>query len=138
MISINELTHNQDIEPDHLENLNDLLVRLNAIRGAYGKPMTVTSGYRTMERHLNIYRKIAERKGLPCDESKVPMKSAHLIGKAADILDVDGSFNKWCLENEVILRDNGLWLENRQGPWQHLQSKPFGSYVIGGTIWFNP
>jgi hypothetical protein len=86
-----------------------------------------------MEDHKRIYR----NKGIT-DESKIPMKSKHLFGQAADISDSDGLFNNWCKENEKLLLSIGVWLEHRQGGWQHIQSVPFRSYKVGGSIWFKP
>ncbi len=115
------------------DNLTLLLERINKVRSAWGKPMTVTSGLRTMEDHLRIYAE----KGIT-DHSKIPMKSKHLYGLAVDIFDPDAILHQWCKDNEALLKEIGIWLENRQGNWQHFQVAPFGSYTEDGTIWFNP
>jgi uncharacterized protein YcbK (DUF882 family) len=118
---------------EHQNNLQTLLHRINLVRSRYNKPMIVTSGYRTKQKHLDIYAKM----GIT-DERMIPMKSKHLDGSAIDIYDPDAVLYKWCKANEDFLRRVGLWLEHRQGPWVHFQSKPFGSYKPGGSIWFNP
>lgn len=123
----------KEIPAEHYRNMQDLLTKINKVRTAYGKVMTPTNCYRSKAHHLNIYR----AKGIT-DESKIPMASKHLSGCAVDIYDPMGMLNKWCKDNESYLRSIGLWLEVRQGNWQHFQTKPFGSYKEGGTIWFNP
>jgi hypothetical protein len=42
------------------------------------------------------------------------------------------------MEHPELLESIGLWCEERQGNWQHLQCLPFGSYKPGQTRWFNP
>ena len=51
------------------------LQKLELAREISGIPFVVNSGYRTQEHHNAIYKKLG----------KEPTKSAHLIGKAADI-----------------------------------------------------
>lgn len=133
MISRQEILKGK-ILPDELEpNLVELLVRINKVRDAFGRPMTVTSGFRSMEDHLRIYHD----KGI-FDEAKIPMKSKHLYCQALDIYDPMGELNTWCKDNEKLLVKIGLWLEVRQGNWQHFQIEKFKSYKDGDTIWFNP
>jgi len=122
-----------DLPKEHQSQLSTLLHRMNIVRKRYGKPMIVTSGYRTMADHLRIYR----NKGIT-DMASIPMKSKHLDGSAIDIYDPDAVLYKWCKANEVFLTQVGVWLEHRQGPWQHFQIKPFGSYRPGKSIWFQP
>jgi hypothetical protein len=121
-----------DVPLSHQHNLEDLLKRINLVGDIWGQPMTVTSGYRTMQHHLAIYAK----KGIT-DKSKIPMQSRHLYGMAVDILDEDGKLHHW-LQNDpigiTILEKAELWCENRQGPWQHFQIVPPKS----GSRWFNP
>lgn len=134
-ITFNELIKGNslaDIPVAHQHNLEILLQKINVVRSAYGKPLTVTSGYRNLQKHKDIYR----AKGVP--ESSIPLGSHHLTGCAVDIADPTGDFHKWCKANEDLLRALGLYLENRRGLWQHLSWKPFKSFREGGTIWFNP
>ena len=137
MITMKELLNNkyklEDQSAEIQKNLKELLEKINKIRDLYGKPMTVTSGLRTMEDHLRIY---AEKN--ITDPKKIPMKSKHLSGFAVDILDSDGKLNAWCKANEKSLKEIGFWLETRQGPWQHFQIRPYGSYSEGKTLFFNP
>lgn len=103
-----------------LENLCRLLVALNTVRRAYGKPMSVTSGYRPGK-----YNKAAGG----------AEKSGHLTLEACDFADQDGKLAQWCMSNLKVLEDAGLWLE---GPahtkgWVHLQTRP-----VPGKRVFNP
>lgn len=135
MITLAELNpHKFPTTPELDHNIRVLLGRLNKIRAAYGKPMVITSGLRSMEDHLRIYREKAKKEGVPFDEAKVPKKSRHLWGQAADVLDKSGEFYDWCKANEALLEEVGLWCEERMGPWQHLQSVPPKS----GKRWFFP
>ena len=106
------------------DNLEELLEKINKVRVAYNQPMIVTSGLRSSEDQARINPKASHSK--------------HLTGNAVDFQDLDGNLHQWCKDNESLLTEIGLWLENRQGVWQHFQSIPFGSYQSGGTIWFNP
>ena len=54
---------------------SDFLQKLDNARQIAGIPFKINSGYRTQEHHNSIYKKLG----------KEPTKSAHLIGKAADI-----------------------------------------------------
>lgn len=124
MITFKELIKNTsiaDIPLTHQHNLEELLKRINKVRAAYNKPMTVTSGYRSMYDHKRIY----SQKGIT-DESKIPMQSKHLYGQAVDIADADGSMKKWVLENVKLLEDVGLWCEDfaYTKTWIHFQILP--------------
>lgn len=123
-----------DVPLEHQWNMEDLIVRVNKLLAHYKGPVVVTSGWRSMQRHKDIYR----AKGIA--DSKIPMKSRHLYGNAVDIADASGDFNKWLLsaEGQKALDEADLWCEERQGGWQHLQREPFGSYKPGGTRWFKP
>lgn len=135
-ISMEELLKGAKLEEQDQSIQNNLVIlleKMNKIREAYGKPMVVTSGLRDMQNHLRIYRE----KGIT-DISKIPMKSKHLYGLAVDIADGNGDLNKWCKENEEYLRNLGIWLETRQGGWQHFQIAPYGSYNESKSIFFNP
>lgn len=122
MISLQELlksTPFDTLPQDHRFNLTILLKKINVIRQAYGKPMTVTSGYRSMADHLRIYR----QKGIT-DKSKIPMKSNHLSGRAVDIADSNGELKKWVLANVHLLEQTGLWCEDFDytSGWTHFQT----------------
>lgn len=116
----------KDLPSDHQGNLMILLERINKIRTAYGKPMSVSSGYRSMEDHIAIYKKIAGQKRIVFDESKVPKASKHLYGQAVDIADPDESLAKWVRENVKLLEEIGLWIEDQEYTkgWEHFQCLP--------------
>lgn len=143
MISMSELLGDKTLEDqsdDIQANLAVLLEKVNKIRILWAKAMTVTSGLRTMEDHLRIYREKAEKTGLPFDESKVPLKSKHLYGQAVDIADPNQKLQKWCLDNEDQLISIGLWMESFDVTinWCHFQIVPYGSWMEGKSRWFNP
>jgi uncharacterized protein YcbK (DUF882 family) len=126
MISLKELLGKYefvDLPKEHQDNILDLLYKINKIREAYGKPMIVTSGYRSMEDHERIYK----AKGV--DSSKIPRKSKHLSGLAVDIADPKQELQKWCLMNVDKLESIGLWCEDFSATknWVHLQIAPPGS-----------
>lgn len=135
MLSMEELLKDraklQDLPADQQQNLKTLLERINKIRSAWNKPMSVTSGYRTMEDHLRIYKE----KGIT-DQSKIPMKSKHLVGAAVDISDPNKELQQWCKSNEQILKDAQLWMEDFSATpnWCHFQISPPAS----GKRWFLP
>lgn len=139
MISMNELDPSDNATEEQKKNLQVLLDRVNQVREKWGKPMTVTSGLRTMEDHLRIYRDKAARKQAPFldgmfDQKKVPMKSKHLYGQAVDISDPDLEITQWLKDNPEILEDAQLWCEEGNSNWLHLQILPPAS----GNRWFLP
>lgn len=122
MITMSELLseHNiSDLTDEQRENINTLYERINKIRIAWSKPMNITSGFRSKEDQLRIYRS----RGVPDD--KVPMGSAHLKAAACDVLDVDGVLMSWVRLNESILVLVGLWVEDDVSqPRVHFQIYP--------------
>lgn len=130
----------EDQEDSIQKNLAVLLERVNVIRAAWGKPMTVTSGLRTMAHHLEIYRAKAQHHQAPFrdgvfDESKVPKNSRHLFGMAVDISDPDLELTAWLKENNSQrLVDAGLWCEEGNENWVHFQIVA----PLSGNRWFYP
>ena len=122
MISRDELMSGNDYDtlPTYQQiNINTLLERVNKIRALWGKPMIVTSGYRSMEHHLAIYA----AKGVT-NPANIPMQSKHLIGAAVDISDPDGSLKKFVKNNNYkVLEDAMLWMEDESTThgWLHVQ-----------------
>ena len=139
MLSLEEIIHSstkpEDLDPDKLEQEKDLLEKVNKVRAAYGKAMTVTSGVRTLKEHLAIYAK----KGIT-DQSKIPMKSHHLEtvtdSAAVDIADGDGKIKDWVKNNVSVLEDAELWCEDfgTTTTWIHFQNTPPKS----GNRFFKP
>lgn len=124
MISRKEIISDEDyahLKSDIQENIEKLLILMNKLRFAYGKPMRVTSGFRSLEKHLEIYAK----KGIT-DKKKIPMKSRHLTGQAVDFSDHTKDFQEWVLNNEEYITKVGLWFEDfaHTPNWVHVQTVP--------------
>jgi hypothetical protein len=133
MIFEREILKGNKCPVEYQSDLLELLIKMNNVSDAYGRPMIVTSGFRTLQDHIKIYAK----KGIT-DKSKIPLHSKHLFAQACDILDTDGTLYSWCVDNEKLLRTVGLWIEKDTKGWVHFQIKPFASYKVGGTIFFKP
>lgn len=123
MIAESEIIGAQDVPEAYKADLKTLLERINIIRAAYGKAMTVTSGYRSWNHHVEIYKKKALQRGVPFYIDQVPKKSKHLYCQALDIGDANGDLKKWILLNIKLLEDNGLWCEDFSATktWVHFQ-----------------
>lgn len=113
MISLLELnSHGHPTTPEIDKNLSILLERINRVRAAYGVPMTVTSGLRSLEQQMRV-------------NPKAP-KSKHLSGEAVDILDQSGKLKTWVKENIALIEEIGLWMEDFLSTpnWCHFQIVP--------------
>lgn len=107
-------SHSSEYSKEISDNIDKLLIPLNKLRDAYGKPMQVSSGWRP-----------------PSLNAAVPnaaKKSNHTLGLACDFKDTDGELDKWCLNNMPLLKSLGLWLENPDNTpgWCHLDIKDRG------------
>lgn len=118
MIYRREILKGEECPPEYEMNLLDLLVKINKVRDAWSRPMTVTSGFRTMKDHIAIYVK----KKIP--KNKIPLASKHLYCQAVDIYDPDKTLQKWCIDNENLLAEIGLWMEHfsHTPNWVHFQT----------------
>lgn len=134
MISLKEINPKGFLLSKEQEaNLNTLHSRINIIRAKYGKPMLITSGFRSIEDHKRIYLDLAKQRGI--SSIRIPMGSQHLKGAAVDIYDPDGSLYRWCKANEQVLFDAKLWCEEQDDqPRVHFQIFPPAS----GKRWFKP
>jgi len=127
MISLNEILQNkaklEELPQNVQDNIQILLVRINKIRNAYGKPMKVNDGIR-----------------IPGKTNYGAKSSTHYLGAAIDIDDdIEGTLWKWVLENRMLLKEIGLWLEHpcythyidpktgQERSWIHFQIIPPGS-----------
>jgi len=124
MITFKELMGDMKAPTDHLINVHSTLIKLNKLRDAYGKPLRVTSGYRSMAKHLAIYA----AKGIT-DQSKIPMQSNHLKGLAADVVPIEDDIKHlqdWILDNVKLMEEIGLWFEDFSATptWCHIQVVP--------------
>lgn len=90
-------------------NLSKLLEALNKFRKIYNKPMIVSSGYRP-----SVFNEKA------CGAKK----SNHMLCLACDFVDMDSSLDAYCVANENILEECGLYLEHPKWTktWCHLQA----------------
>lgn len=139
----------EDLPKEHQNNILGFIPKLNKIREKWGKPMIVSSAYRSWAKHLDIYKKKAAKEGVVFNESKVPKASKHLFGLAIDIGDADAKtpgnqieeFQQWCRDNEKwLLEEVGVWIEDFSATktWVHFQSIPYGSWKKGKSIFFKP
>ncbi len=132
MISWKEILKHNSLESqpkDIKENLKVLHYRINIVRKIWRKPMVVTSGLRSKEDHLRIYKNIARRKGKEFDIRKVPMRSKHLFGQAIDIYDPNKQLQQWIKDNIDVMEAIGFWFESfdHTPNWVHFQIIPPGS-----------
>lgn len=100
-----------DLPTDMQANLEKLHKSINKLRTAYGKPMIVSSGYRSPSQNA---------------AAGGAKRSNHMSCLAVDIHDVDGQLDAWCLSNLEVLEKCGLWLEHPDATprWCHLQVVP--------------
>jgi hypothetical protein len=114
------------------DNLDKLIEAMDKIRDEYGKPLKVSSGYRP----ASINSGVGGAK-----------KSAHMMCQAVDIIDKDGEFAEWVMNNLDFVKECGiLGIEdtrytitldsngNRAGGWTHLDVRG----VKSGTLVFIP
>lgn len=95
------------------DNLDNFLILMNQVRSAYGKPMTVNSGWRPPS--INA--------GTP----GAATHSKHMLGLAADISDPDGKVWEWVLENLQLMKDLDIFMEDKRWTpgWTHFgKGKP--------------
>lgn len=121
MFQFSDLVSSQ-IDPEHSKNIQILLEKVNRLAEAYGKPLRVTSGYRSKAKHLAIYA----AKGIT-DQSKIPMQSNHLKGLAVDFVPVEdpvAHLQDWIKQNESLISEIGLWFEDFSATktWVHAQA----------------
>jgi uncharacterized protein YcbK (DUF882 family) len=97
----------EELSDELKANLEKLTAALNGVRTAYGKPMIVSSGYRSPAKNASIGG---------------AKKSHHMSCKACDFKDTDGSLDTWCLMNQDLLEKLGLWQEHPDATpgWVHL------------------
>jgi len=101
-------THADEYTQEISDNLDILLEKINKIRAAYGKPMTVNSGWRPA--------------GINAATPGAAKMSKHCLGLAVDIADYSGELFAWCLDNLQLLQDLDLYLEDKRWTktWTHL------------------
>jgi len=107
----NDVSYSDEYTAEISQNLDNLLIKLNKFRAAYAKPMICTSGWRP--RSVN-------------NLAGGSVKSNHLTGHAADFSDPHKKLANFCLQNEELLTEIGLWLEHPSWTknWIHFQDLP--------------
>lgn len=126
-----------DLSKELIGNANSLIPAVNDVLNKFGEGRRITSGYRSLDKHLDIYERINKKRvaeGLP--KTPVPMGSAHLSCLAVDLEDVDGRLDQWCLDNIDWLTEKGLYIEEpaKTKNWCHIQLRKPKS----GNNPFNP
>lgn len=139
MITVGELNPRRfKMSTDESSRLEQLCQKMNVVRKAWGRPMIVTSGFRSIEDHKRIYAeklKKLQEKDPTIKSIRVPMGSKHLTAQAVDISDPRGELYRWCKANDAILVEAGLYCEEDTSvPRVHFQSVPPAS----GKRWFLP
>jgi hypothetical protein len=114
MINIKELLGNtklEELDNELQANAIDLLDRVNKFRAEYGKPMYVTSGYRSPEHNAKI------------GGSK---NSAHMSCQAIDFKDSDNAIKEFIAKDLDILVRCDLYMEDPlvTTNWVHLSNRP--------------
>jgi hypothetical protein len=99
----------EDLSSEQVTNMNTIIPRANEFLEAFGIYRVVNSGYRTPEAN-----KAAGGKS----------KSNHMICAAVDLEDKDAKLYNFARSNIPILEKIGLWCEERQGGWLHIQCVP--------------
>ncbi len=99
-----------------------IIYKANLILEAFGEYREVSSGYRP-----------------PVINAATPhaaKHSNHMFCLAVDLKDPDGRLHQFCKmpQSLRLLERLGVYCEERQGPWQHLQIVPPAS----GKRWFFP
>ena len=97
MITKEEYLKGQTLPEQYEEIMKELLKRLNNFRAEYGKPMIVTSGYRTHEHNKEIG-------GSPF--------SKHCMASACDFADSDSDIKTFVLNDPDVLARCGLYMEH--------------------------
>jgi len=138
MNDISQLLGGQDFDSlsDLIKsNIRILYFRLKQLEAVWGKRLTITSGLRSMEHQIDVYKINAAKMGKVFSLGEVPMHSKHLTGEAADILDNNHELYNWCKNNEQALINIGLWCEDDiSQPRLHVQT----SSPSSGHRWFLP
>lgn len=122
MISRSEVLMGRDkdfpLSKEQEANLSILLEKINKVRSKYGKPMSISSGYRPSQINQNV--------------PGAAKNSTHTLCMAVDIRDVDGQFRKWVLQNLPLFQELGLWIEDfRWTPtWVHIQTRKASKRVF--------
>jgi uncharacterized protein YcbK (DUF882 family) len=112
-ISVNEYLMGRikmaDLSDEQVANMNTLIPKVNMFLEKFGEKRAVNSGYRSPEINAS---------------SGGAKKSKHMICAAVDLEDKDARLYNFARANEGLLKEIGLWCEERQGGWLHMQCIP--------------
>lgn len=125
-VTRNEITKGVEIEQEYEDNINTLILALNAfaerIDTYYGKhiPLIVNSGVRSKKDQIRIYNE----KGIT-DINKIPMGSAHISCQAVDLRDRDKLIRNFILDCPSVLEELDLYVEDFDATptWTHIQTR---------------
>lgn len=131
MISLDEICKPDifnKVPVDHQLNMAHLHYAANSLRSHYKKPLTVSSGYRTLEDHKRIYEKInVKRINDGLQMISAPMGSQHLIGSALDLYDPTFQIKNWIVDHLELAERLDIYFEDFDatggvgGGWLHMQ-----------------
>ena len=110
-----------------LKNAEETIYRVNLLLSLYyqadpdAEKTKVTSGYRP-----------------PLINAATPNaapRSKHMTCQAVDLADPEGELDDWCMDNQKVLEQIGLWMEHPSATknWTHLQIAPPRS---GKTVFY--
>lgn len=142
MLGIQDLNPHQYVLSDEAQaNQEALFAAVSSVEEAFvntgSLPFSVTSGVRSWDDHVAIYDAINVRRAeVNLAPLRIPTQSNHLveIAAAVDIADSNKQLWAFCLINIPMLEELGIYLEQRQGGWVHMQILPPAS----GKRIFNP
>lgn len=115
------------LTPEMEQNLDILIKSISKVREAYGQSLIVSSGYRPQ----SINASVGGAK-----------KSAHMNCQAVDILDEDGYFANWVINNLTLMEECSIFVEDprytvvynsdgsRKNGWIHMQTRPTSQRVF--------
>lgn len=121
IITLTEILMNRanflDLPEELQKNGNELLEALNKFRAEFGKPMYVTSGYRSAS--VNNATEGASK------------RSSHMSLQACDFRD-NGELFEFIKNDPAVLERCGLYMEDpRWSPtWIHLQTRPTSKRIF--------
>lgn len=128
MITAQELNpYRYELDTERERNFHRHYYAVNEFRHAYGQPMVVTSGVRSVEDQVAIYfDKNRKRASVGLPPITPPMGSAHIVGAATDFSDPSQRIYAFAAANIELLEQLGLWLEDATYTpgWVHMQSVP--------------
>ena len=124
----------EDMPAEHRKNLQKLLKTVNELGTLVPDnlkgPRNMSSGYRSKEYQINVYKNLAKQKKSPFTDgvyvqSKVPLGSAHMTGEAMDINDPDNELDEWLMSDEgkKVVEKLDIYLEHKDytDGWCHVQ-----------------